>query len=153
MKLFTRSTNAIHGASQKRGFAEKTLPAFLLCALCSSLAVPSGLIAQQLTPVNLATSGNYVILSQTGVTDVPSSRITGNVGASPITGAAIGVTCAEVAGTISAVDATGPAPCSLVAPAAMNQAVLDMQTAYTNAAGRPTPNFTDLGAGNIGGSL
>jgi hypothetical protein len=147
MKLFTRSPIAHQPA--ERG--ARRLRTFLLCTLCSSLAVPSGLLAQQLTPVNLASSGNYVILSQSGVTDEPASHITGNVGASPITGAAIGITCAEVAGTISAVDATGPAPCSLVAPVVMNQAVLDMQTAYTNAAGRPIPNFSELGAGNIGG--
>ena len=43
-----------------------------------------------------------------GITDVPPSPITGNIGASPITGAAIHVSCAEVTGTISAVNAAGP---------------------------------------------
>ena len=36
-------------------------------------------------------------------------------------------------------------------PANMTTAVSDMQTAYTNAAGRTLPNATELGAGNIGG--
>src|SRR4051812_21147686 len=47
-------------------------------------------------PVDLLSAGNFVILSQSGVTDVPGSLIGGNVGASPITGAAILVTCPEV---------------------------------------------------------
>ncbi len=105
----------------------------------------------QLTPVNLGTAGNFVILSKTGVTNVPASHITGNVGASPITGAAIGIACAEVAGTISSVDAAGPAPCSQIVPVALTQAVSDMQTAYTAAAGLTRPDFTELGAGNISG--
>jgi len=126
------------------------LVAFLPGAALFALIAPVSLFAQ-LAPVNLGTSGNFVVLSKTGVTDVPTSHITGNVGASPITGAAIGITCAEVAGTISAVDATGPAPCSLIAPVALTQAITDMQTAYTTAAGLTIPNFTELGAGNISG--
>ncbi len=33
----------------------------------------------------------------------------------------------------------------------LTTAVLNMQAAYTDAAGRPTPNFLNLGAGEIGG--
>ena len=33
----------------------------------------------------------------------------------------------------------------------LTTAVLDMQTAYADAAGRITPDFLNLGAGNIGG--
>jgi hypothetical protein len=33
----------------------------------------------------------------------------------------------------------------------LTTAVLDMQTAYSDAAGRPTPDFLNLGAGNLGG--
>jgi hypothetical protein len=36
-------------------------------------------------------------------------------------------------------------------PANMTTAISDMQTAYTNAAGRTLPDFTELGAGNISG--
>jgi len=36
-------------------------------------------------------------------------------------------------------------------PAKLTTAVSDMQTAYTNAAGRTLPAATELGAGNIGG--
>jgi uncharacterized protein (TIGR03437 family) len=152
MKLFTPSTKALRVADRKfkRGIGGHTLLPLLLGALLTSVFVPPNLFAQP-APVNLGSAGNYVILSKTGVTDVPASHITGNVASSPVAGAAIGITCAEVSGTISSVDATGPAPCSLVVPVALTQAITDMQTAYTAAAGLTTPNYTELGAGNISG--
>jgi hypothetical protein len=104
-----------------------------------------------LEPVNLGLAGGFAILSKSGITDVPASAITGNIGTSPITGAAItGLGCGEVAGIIYTVDAAGPA-CRVTFPAYLTVAVLDMQTAYTDAAGREFPNFTELGAGNING--
>jgi uncharacterized protein (TIGR03437 family) len=135
--------------SKRRLFAQKAL-ALLLCVGSVLTATPQNLLAQQ-APVNLGSAGNYVILTKTGITDVPPSAIVGNIGSSPITGAAIHITCAEVTGTISAVDAAGPAPCSLQVPGLLGTAILDMQTAYTDAAGRTTPDFTELGAGNITG--
>ncbi len=103
-------------------------------------------------PVNLGSAGNFVILSKSGITDVPSSAITGNIGTSPITGAAIGVTCAEVTGIIYSVDAAGPA-CAVINPTLLTAAVSDMQTAYTSAAGLPhgVGAKLNLGGGNIGG--
>ncbi len=112
--------------------------------------VPASLMAQRL-PVNLGTAGDYVVLSKTGITNVPPSPIVGNIGASPITGAAVHVTCAEVTGTIQVVDAAGPAPCSVINPLGLTVAILDMQTAYTDAAGRTVPDFTEFAAGNISG--
>lgn len=105
----------------------------------------------QLPGVNLGMAGNFVILSKSGITNVYKSSITGDVGSSPITGAAILVTCAEVAGTIYSVNAAGPLPCTIMSPTRLTTAVGDMQTAYTDAAGRVNPDFINLGAGNIGG--
>lgn len=101
--------------------------------------------------VNLGTAGNFVVLTKTGITDVPTSRVTGDIGTSPITGAADLLTCTEVTGTVYSADAAGPRPCVLTSPARLTTAVLDMQNAYTDAAGRTSPGFTELGAGNIGG--
>ncbi len=101
--------------------------------------------------VNLGLAGRFEILSKTGVTDVYPSPITGDVGSSPITGAAILVTCAEVTGTIYSVNAAGPLPCRVTNASRLTTAVSNMQTAYTDAAGRTNPNFLNLGAGNIGG--
>ena len=105
-----------------------------------------------LAPVNLGAAGDFVILSKTGITNVPPSVLTGNIGTSPITGAAItGLECAEVTGTISTVDAAGPA-CRVEDPTGLTTAVLNMEAAYTDAAGRTSPApITELGAGNISG--
>jgi Ice-binding-like len=102
-------------------------------------------------PVNLGAAGTFALLSQSGVTDVAPSAITGDVGSSPITGAAILLSCAEVTGTIYAVDAAGPAPCVVSNATLLAAAVADMQAAYTDAAGRTSPDYTELGAGEIGG--
>ena len=101
-------------------------------------------------PVGLGLAGEFVILSQSGVTDVPSSAITGDIGTSPITGAAIGVNCAEVTGKIYTVDAAGPA-CRIQDANRLTVAVDDMQTAYSDASGRTLPDFTELGAGDVSG--
>jgi Ice-binding-like len=101
-------------------------------------------------PVNLGGAGHFVILSKSGITDVPSSDVVGNIGTSPITGAADHLSCAEVTGNVYSVDAAGPAPCSLKTPARLTTAVSDMQTAYTDAAGRRA-GAVGLDGGNIGG--
>lgn len=104
-----------------------------------------------LAPVSLGLSGNFAILSKSGITDVYQSRVTGDVGTSPITGAAIGLRCTEVTGTIFSVNAAGPLPCRVTNASRLTTAVGDMQTAYNNAAGRSNPGFLNLGAGYIGG--
>jgi Ice-binding-like len=102
-------------------------------------------------PVNLGVSGDFVILSKSGITNVYKSAVTGDIGSSPITGAAILLTCTEVAGAVYSVDAAGPLPCSIKSPTRLTAAIGDMQTAYTDAAGRSNPDFVNLGGGNIGG--
>jgi hypothetical protein len=103
-------------------------------------------------PVNVGSAGPFAILSKSGVSDIPNSTITGDVGTSPISGAAItGLTCAEVTGTIYSVDAAGPLPCRVTSPTALTGAVSNMETAYTDAAGRTDPTAVNLGAGQIGG--
>jgi hypothetical protein len=92
-----------------------------------------------------------VILSKTGITDVYKSAVTGDIGSSPISGSAILLKCSEVTVTIYSVDAAGPLPCRVTNATRLTSAVGDMQTAYTDAAGRSNPNFMNLGAGNIGG--
>ncbi|HZL08576.1 MAG TPA: ice-binding family protein [Prolixibacteraceae bacterium] len=101
--------------------------------------------------VNLGLAGDFVILSKTGITDVYKSDVTGDIGTSPITGAAIDLECSEVTGTIYTVDAAGPLPCRVTNASRLTTAVSDMQTAYTDAAGRSKVDFLNLGAGNIGG--
>jgi len=110
-------------------------------------------------PVDLKTAANFVILTKTGTTNVHASAITGNMGASPITAAAMdNVFCSEITGTIFGSDAayTGSGDVTCFAGAAPDNtlvanAVLDMGTAYNDAAGRTLPDFTELYAGDISG--
>lgn len=117
----------------------------------STSLVAGALKVSQIKAVNLGLAANFVILSKSGITNVYKSTVTGDIGTSPITGAAIGLTCAEVSGAIYSVNAAGPLPCRITNASRLTTAVGNMQTAYTDAAGRSNPNFLNLGAGNIGG--
>lgn len=107
-------------------------------------------------PVLLGTAGNFVILAKSAVSTVPPSAITGDVGVSPaatsfLTGFSltkVGTTSAtstQVTGNLYGADMTTPTNSNLTT------AVSDMETAYTDAAGRPTPDVLNLGTGEIGG--
>src|SRR5450830_1046700 len=119
----------------------KALPVFIAVCLVLSLCtgvfapVPAARAASPPT-VNLLSAGNFVILSEAGITNVPTSHITGNVGTTPITGALItGLGCPEVTGIIYTVDAAGPT-CRVINPSLLNTARIDMEAAYIDAAGR-----------------
>ena len=105
--------------------------------------------------VKLGSAGNYVILAKTAINNSPTSNITGDLGLSPaatsyITGLSLTdftgyATSTQVSGQIFAADMATPTPINLTT------AVENMITAYNDAAGRPTPDFLELGTGNIGG--
>src|SRR3984885_8604293 len=106
-------------------------------------------------PVVLGAASTYAVLAESAVSNVPTSSITGNVGLSPaaasyitsfgLTRAGTKWTAPQVVGGVFAADNDPPTPTDLTT------AVANMQTAYTDAAGRPTPAFLNLGAGAIGG--
>ncbi len=116
----------------------------------------SGAAMPSAKSVNLGTAGEYAILAKSAISTVPTSAITGNLGLSPaaatfITGFALSAdatnvfaTSPQVTGKIYAADDSVPSPSNLTT------AVGDMQSAFTDAAGR-APDVTELGAGNIGG--
>jgi hypothetical protein len=131
------------------------LPAVLLsgslaCAADESETRPVFPASDPVATVDLGGAGHFVILTESGITDVPTSAVTGNVGTSPITGHADHLSCAEVTGKIYSVDDAGPPPCSKKTPRKLTNAVDDMHTAYKDAAGRRATT-TELGGGNIGG--
>jgi hypothetical protein len=123
--------------------------AFLLVVCASGSMAQNSAIGPR--PVNLGKADTFAILSKTGITDVHPSAVIGDVGVSPITGAALLLTCGEVAGKVYTVDAAGPLPCRVTDPSLLTLAVGDMEFAYDDAAGRPLPDFINLGAGEIGG--
>lgn len=105
------------------------------------------------TALNLGAAGGFAILTNTGITDTDAhaSVITGDAGSSPISGAAIGIICAEVTGTIYSVDAAGPLPCRVTDATLLTTAVADAALAYTDAAGRTATSAatTNVGAGTL----
>ncbi|MDU9050582.1 MAG: ice-binding family protein [Candidatus Electrothrix sp. Rat3] len=103
------------------------------------------------SPVQLGDAETFVILSKTGITNVYQSKIAGDVGTSPITGASLLLTCDEVSGKVYTVDAAGNLPCATIDATFLTSAVGDMGLAYDNAAGRVAPDFSEMGAGEIGG--
>lgn len=153
------AANTVYTATLKTAVTDLAVPANALAddyvwTFTTGAAVASGPAA-----VDLRSAGDLVILSKTGITNVPASNITGNIGASPITAAAMGnVTCAEITGTIYGADAayigSGDVTCFAGAVpdnTRVANAVLDMGTAYADAAGRTLPDHTELHAGDISG--
>jgi hypothetical protein len=121
---------------------------------------PVGAVCAGASCVSLGTAGNYAILAKTGISTVPGSMVTGNVGLSPnarvgLTGwSLIGeptdtyFTSAQVAapGKLYAADNVGG-----TTSVDLTTAVGDMQTAYTDAAGRTATSAatTNVGAGTL----
>jgi hypothetical protein len=129
-----------------------TILSTLLAVPAMASASPTSKPARIQAPIKLGSAGTFALLAKTGITNVYASSITGDVGASPITGAAIGLRCSEMAaGIIYTVNAAGPLPCSVTAATLLTSAVSDMEAAYTDAAGRSLPDFINLGTGEIGG--
>ena len=128
-------------------YSKKLLLALLLPAALAGNAYADSYRA----PVYLGSASTFAVLSQSGVTDVYRSAIVGDVGTSPITGAALLLSCDEVTGTIFTVDAAGPLPCAVNSPSILSSAVGDMGFAYVDAAGRTLPDSIEMGAGEIGG--
>jgi hypothetical protein len=128
-------------------------------AITATATVTVNVVATSHGPaaVSLGSAANYVILAKSAISNVPTSAITGDLGLSPaaasfITGFALNLpaggassTAAQVTGNVFASDYAVPTPATLTT------AISAMQTAYTDAAGRTTPNYTELGAGAIGG--
>jgi hypothetical protein len=120
-------------------------------AATTDTAVTSAVAFAPQAPVNLGSAADFTILSQTGITDVRATAVVGDVGTSPITGAALLLSCDEVTGLIYTVDAAGPLPCRVTDATRLTTAVGDMQAGYNDAAGRVNPDVLNLGGGEIGG--
>ncbi len=144
MKITTKNTTTV--MSRWARF----LGAMLMIALMANAAIASGPGA-----VNLGSAANFAVLAKSGVSTTGTTSITGDVGLSPsaasfITGFGLIMdvsntfsTSSLVTGRIYSADYTAPTPTM------MTTAIGDMQTAYTDAAGRTLPDHTELGAGDI----
>src|SRR5665648_320689 len=106
--------------------------------------------------VDLGLAGSYAILAKSGISSVPNSKVTGNIGVSPIaatfiTGFSLTMdasnefaTSTQVTGKVYAAVYTPPTPAN------MTTAVSNMEAAYTDAAGRAA-DYTELYSGDISG--
>ncbi|HUH15490.1 MAG TPA: ice-binding family protein [Gaiellaceae bacterium] len=132
-------------------FKNRTAVVLLLLVSLIPLTFAGSVVAASPPTVSLGTADSFAILAGSTVTNVPVSSITGDVGLSPAAGSFIGVTCAEVTGTIYSVDATGPLPCRVTNSGLLTTAKNDLTTAYNDAAGR-TPDSTLIAGDNqLGG--
>lgn len=125
--------------------------------LLTALMVPATMISQSPAVVNLGTAGDFAVIAKTGISTTGTTSITGDIGLSPaaatlITGFGLIMhssgtyaTSSLLVGKAYASDYTTPTPTK------MTTAIGDMETAYTDAAGRVSPNFTELYAGDVTG--
>jgi hypothetical protein len=96
-------------------------------------------------PVPLGAAAPFSILASSGITNIPTSMITGNVGLSPagaasITGFTMPESCPEIIDTLYVVGPGGPT-CAMQDPVVLDSAKLSAIAAYENAvnAVRGTP--------------
>jgi hypothetical protein len=128
---------------------------YLVCAAMQSMAETT----EGVLNVELGSAGKFAILTKTGVTTTGTTKVTGNMGTSPIAQAALTgfaltldasntyATSPLVTGKVYAADHAAPTP------ADMTKAISDMEAAYTEAAGRISrgPTTDGCGAGDISG--
>jgi hypothetical protein len=156
-KIKTETTQTFHQSKSK---SKSTMKLNLL--LLSATALFNTATAQtKEAAVGLGTAANYAILTKSGISTVPQSVITGDIAVSPIAATAMtGFSMSmDSGGTFStSTQITGQAFAANYGtpiPTHLTTAVSDMETAYTDAAGRPNPNAAkiNLGGGNLGGDF
>jgi hypothetical protein len=143
-----------------------TFAVVLACACGSDTSNPRNPSGAGPAPVelgsgtDLAAAGSYVLLAKTGISNVTGSLVTGgNLGLSPaaasfITGFSLTADTTGVFSTSASVTAPARIYASDYAapsPSNLTQAVLGMEAAYSDAAGRTDPDYTNLQSGNLGG--
>jgi hypothetical protein len=133
---------------------------FIMMLLAAFTAMTSAMVRMNDGPdaVDLGDAGNYAILAKTGISTVPASSITGDIAVSPITAAAMTGFSFTIDSTTTFSRSTQlrgrrayAANYASPTPRVLTMAVSDMETAYTDAAGRINPDYLNLGAGDIGG--
>lgn len=108
---------------------------------------------------DLASAGAYVLLAKTGISNVTGSSIGGHIGVSPaagsfITGFSLTADPSNAFSTSPAVVAPGKvyaADFAVPTPSNLTSAVLDLEAAYTDAAGRSPADELNLSDGDLGG--
>jgi hypothetical protein len=131
---------------------------FVLIVAAAFNAVPFS-AAEFTAAVGLGYANDYVILAKSGISTVPHSVITGDIGVSPVAATAItgfGLTLDSAGQFSTASQLTGKAYAASYGGAtatALTVAVSAMETAYTDAGGRTNSDAArmNLGGGILGG--
>jgi hypothetical protein len=130
--------------------------------LLSAAALANAANGNAESAIDLGSAEDFVILARTGISTVPASSISGNIGVSPIAATAItgfnlkmdsggefSTAKEQITGKAYAADYAAPIPTELI------DAVSDMETAYTNAAERPNEDDEriNIGKDDVKGDL
>ncbi|MFA6430191.1 MAG: ice-binding family protein [Candidatus Paceibacterota bacterium] len=138
-------------------FNKKLILATIAISSVFGLVGPITTLALGPSSVDLGLAGGFSILAKTAITNTGSATVVGNIGISPAAasymtgfGPVMDVsntfsTSALVTGRIYAANYTAPTP------SYMTTSISNMETAYTDAAGRALPDGTNLYSGLIGG--
>lgn len=143
-------------ATHTAGMPDRSMRLMGVMLTVSSM-LPFIAVSNPVAPVNIRTAGSFAVLAKTGISSTGTTHISGDIGISPaaatyITGFGLIMdasgtfsTSSIVTGKVDASDYADPTP------ATMTQAISDMETAYTDAAGRILPDFTEQYAGDLTG--
>jgi len=144
-----RAASVVGSRLGKRASRARYWPAVLITMIVVPMMMVLGFYAATPakaagpSPVDLGGAGSFVILSKAGISTTGATHIWGDIGVSPITSTAITgfdltwvtgspyATSALVTGNVYAHDYADPTPATL------ETAVLNMESAYTTAAGLP----------------
>ncbi|KAL8278782.1 hypothetical protein RQP46_008851 [Phenoliferia psychrophenolica] len=149
--LFTLASAAPLGLTRVEMVAQKMAAAAALLKAKSMSSGPG--------KINLGSAGQFAILSQSGISAIPSTSITGSIGVSPaaasyITGFSLiyapgspSAKSTSVMGSVYAADFGTPTPSYL------STAIGDSHLAYASAQALKNPDFINLGAGGVGGLI
>jgi hypothetical protein len=130
---------------------------FVGAASIIAFLLPVAVLSLTQPVVNLGTAGDFVVLAKTGISATGTTSIVGDIGVSPeaataVTGFGLIMdasgrfsTSSLITGNVYAADYTVPTPTK------MTTAIGDLETAYTNAAGRTLPDFSELYTGDVTG--
>jgi hypothetical protein len=137
------------------GFVLLTLVATATAGRSLSNAIPIVQAPRGPAPVLLGTAEDWTILAKAGVSTVPPSVVTGDIGVSPVaqgglTGFSLTLDESREFATSTQAGALYAADFAVPTPSKLTTAISNMQTATVDAAGRTPPDFVNLHIGNLG---
>ncbi|MDP3954550.1 MAG: ice-binding family protein [bacterium] len=133
--------------SIKKFIKSSLLVVWVVSFMFVMLGFPGPKVAHAATAPSLGAADDFAVLAYEAIINSNvSDIISGDVGLSPTTGTFIGIPSAEVAGTIYAVDATGPDGVAGENPTLLTAAKSALSDAYDDAEGQTLPSVTTVDA-------